>query len=43
MIVAGKNSMPSYAAELSVDERWAAIHYVRVLQRSQNALDEDLR
>ncbi len=43
VIVAGKNSMPSYAAELSVDERWAAIHYVRVLQRSQNALDEDLR
>ncbi len=42
-IVAGKNSMPSYAAELPEEERWAAVHYVRALQRSQNARDEDVR
>ncbi len=43
VIMRGKNAMPSYAAELSADERWAAIHYVRALQRAQNAPDEDLR
>jgi mono/diheme cytochrome c family protein len=42
-IVKGKNSMPSYAADLSEEERWAVIHYVRALQRAQNAKDEDLR
>lgn len=41
-IVAGKNAMPSYAADLSDDERWAAVHYVRVLQRAMNARDEDI-
>lgn len=43
VIMLGKNSMPSYAADLDEDDRWAAVHYVRVLQRSQNAKDEDLR
>jgi mono/diheme cytochrome c family protein/uncharacterized membrane protein len=43
VITKGKNSMPSYAADLSPDERWAVIHYVRALQRAQNAKDEDLR
>jgi hypothetical protein len=35
--------MPSYSADLSEDERWSAVHYVRVLQRSMNAKDEDVR
>jgi mono/diheme cytochrome c family protein len=34
--------MPSYAAELTVDERWAVVHYVRVLQRAMNARDTDI-
>jgi len=42
VIVLGKNSMPSYAADLEEDDRWAAVHYVRVLQRAQDAKDEDL-
>jgi cytochrome c5 len=42
VIVAGKNAMPSYAAELTVDERWAVVHYVRVLQRALNARDTDM-
>jgi mono/diheme cytochrome c family protein len=42
VIMAGKNSMPSYAADLAENERWAAIHYVRVLQRAMNAKDEDV-
>lgn len=41
-IVHGKNAMPSQAADLSSDERWAVVHYVRALQRAQNAKDEDL-
>jgi mono/diheme cytochrome c family protein len=43
VIVLGKNTMPSYAADLSEDERWAVIHYLRALQRAQNAREEDLR
>jgi hypothetical protein len=38
----GKNAMPSYLADLSADDRWAVIHYVRVLQRAMNARDEDI-
>lgn len=42
VIMTGKNAMPSYSADLSEDERWSAVHYVRVLQRSMNAKDEDI-
>ena len=42
-IVNGKNAMPSHAAYLSDRERWAVVHYVRALQRAQNAKDEDLK
>ena len=42
-IMVGKNAMPSYAADLTEEERWAIVHYVRVLQRAQNAGDEDLK
>jgi cytochrome c553 len=41
-IVLGKNAMPAYAADLPEDARWAVVHYVRALQRAQNAKDEDL-
>ena len=43
VIMVGKNAMPSYAADLTDDERWAVVHYLRVLQRAQNAKDEDLK
>jgi mono/diheme cytochrome c family protein len=42
VIVNGKNAMPSHAADLTVDQRWAIVHYVRALQRAQAAKDEDL-
>jgi mono/diheme cytochrome c family protein len=42
VIMAGKNSMPSYLADLPESDRWAAVHYVRVLQRALNAKDEDI-
>ena len=43
VIMRGKNAMPSYAADLTEEERWAVVHYVRVLQRAQNARDEDFQ
>jgi mono/diheme cytochrome c family protein len=42
-IVNGKNAMPSHAADLTDRQRWAVVHYVRALQRAQNAKDEDLK
>jgi hypothetical protein len=39
----GKEAMPSYSADLAENERWAAVHYIRVLQRAMNAKDEDVR
>jgi len=42
VLVKGKNLMPSYAPDLTGDERWMALHYVRVLQRAFNATDEDV-
>ncbi len=41
IIVNGQNVMPSYAKQISPDDRWAIVHYVRALLRSQNALDTD--
>jgi mono/diheme cytochrome c family protein len=42
VLMLGKNAMPSYAADLDKDDRWAAVQYIRILQRAQNAKDEDL-
>ena len=43
VIMTGKNAMPAYFADLAASERWAAVHYVRVLQRALNAKDEDVK
>ena len=42
-IVNGKNAMPGHAADLTEEQRWAVVHYVRALQRAQNARAEDLK
>ncbi|MBN1612107.1 MAG: DUF3341 domain-containing protein [Polyangiaceae bacterium] len=42
VITHGKNAMPSHAADLNPDQRWAVVHYLRALQRAQDARDEDL-
>jgi mono/diheme cytochrome c family protein len=42
VIVAGKNAMPGYGWELTQDQRWAVVDYVRALQRSQHAMDSDI-
>jgi mono/diheme cytochrome c family protein len=41
-ITYGKNLMGSYGANVTVEDRWAIIAYVRALQRSQLATDEDV-
>ncbi|MDZ4711159.1 MAG: quinol:electron acceptor oxidoreductase subunit ActD [bacterium] len=42
VITNGQNVMPSYSEQISRDDRWAIIHYMRALQRSKNASDDDL-
>lgn len=41
VISRGQNTMPSYGDLLSVEERWAVVHYVRVLQRALSPKPED--
>jgi hypothetical protein len=43
VIMTGKNAMPSYSPDMTENERWAAVHYVRVLQRAMNAKDSDIK
>ncbi|RPI15285.1 MAG: DUF3341 domain-containing protein [Ignavibacteriae bacterium] len=42
VITNGQNVMPAYDKSVAREDRWAIIHYIRVLQRSQNAKDTDL-
>jgi mono/diheme cytochrome c family protein len=42
IITNGQNVMPSYAEQIASDDRWAIIHYLRVLQRAKDAKDSDL-
>ncbi|MDC0357785.1 DUF3341 domain-containing protein [Oligoflexia bacterium] len=41
-ITVGKGAMSGYQSQLEPDDRWAIIHYLRALQRSQNATDQDI-
>ncbi|HLA84796.1 MAG TPA: quinol:electron acceptor oxidoreductase subunit ActD [Thermoguttaceae bacterium] len=38
----GIRTMPSYASQIPVDDRWAIVLYVRALQRSRNATIRDV-
>jgi mono/diheme cytochrome c family protein len=42
VITDGQNIMPSYATQLTRQERWATVLYIRALQRSFNAKESDL-
>jgi hypothetical protein len=35
--------MPSYASQIQAEDRWAAILYVRALQRAAHPTPEDLK
>ena len=41
VITFGQNSMPSYAKQVSREDRWAIIHYIRTLQRALAPKEED--
>lgn len=41
-IANGIRTMPSYAHQIKVEDRWAIVAYIRALQRSQNASEEDV-
>jgi mono/diheme cytochrome c family protein len=43
VITMGQNLMPSYAEKLDNDERWAIIHYIRVLYRAKHPTDADMK
>ncbi len=43
VITNGQNVMPSYASQLSSDERWAVVNYIRALQRAKNASETDIQ
>lgn len=43
VITYGQNVMPAYAKQLTKDERWAIIHYIRALQRSLSPKESDLK
>lgn len=42
-ITVGQNVMPAYQNQISRDERWAVVKYIRTLQRAYNAKESDLR
>jgi mono/diheme cytochrome c family protein len=41
IITNGQNIMPSYASQITREERWSIIIYIRVLQRAQNPKTSD--
>ncbi len=43
VITEGQNVMPSYSTQLTEDERWSVINYIRVLQRAMNAKESDIK
>lgn len=42
VITNGYGAMPDYAAQLSPQDRWAVVAYIRALQLSQNATEQDM-
>lgn len=42
VITNGVRTMPSYAQQVPVADRWAIVAYIRALQRSQNATEGDI-
>ena len=41
-ITNGVRKMPAYGSQISVEDRWAIVLYIRALQRSQNAKPDDV-
>lgn len=43
VITNGQNIMPSYASQITRDERWAIVYYIRALQKAKNATESDIK
>ncbi len=43
IITDGQNVMPAYAKQITREDRWKVVHYIRALQRAKNAKDSDLK
>ncbi len=43
VITNGQNAMPSYASQVTREERWSIVNYIRVLQRAENATTADIK
>jgi hypothetical protein len=43
VITEGQNVMPSYDRQIPREDRWAIIHYLRVLERAQHPQEADLK
>lgn len=43
VITAGQGLMQPYASQVAAEDRWAIIHYLRVLQRAKNPTPADLK
>lgn len=43
VIYNGVRSMPSYRHQIPVEDRWAIVAYIRALQKSQDATEDDLK
>ncbi|HLR90409.1 MAG TPA: c-type cytochrome [Balneolaceae bacterium] len=41
-ITHGIRTMPSYASQINVEDRWAIVAYIRALQQSQNVPESDM-
>jgi len=41
-IANGIRTMPSYATQIGVEDRWAIVAYIRALQKSQNIREEEM-
>jgi len=42
LMTRGRGNMSSYAAQLTPEQRWAVVHYIRTLQRAGNPTAADL-
>ena len=43
MMSVGRGNMPSYASQVTAEDRWTILHYVRALQRSKHPTPDDLK
>ncbi len=43
IITVGQNTMPSYAQQITSEESWQIVTYLRALQRAMNATEEDMK